>query len=83
LFNAEPEGIVAGSEEDASSTFSVMIGGGVKQHFSEKFALGLELSFRPVFSDLLDGISTNGNPDNNDTYLWLGLTASYQLSGKE
>ena len=83
LFNAEPTGLNPDKmEADDSSAFSVMLGGGIKQHLSEKFALGLELSFRPVFSDLLDGVSQNGNPDNNDTYVWLGLTASYQLGDK-
>jgi len=82
LFNPEPTGIPADSEEDVNSALGLMIGGGVRQHLNEKFALGLELSFRPIFSDLLDGVSQNANPGNNDTYLWLGLTASYQLGDK-
>ncbi len=82
LANPEVTGIDAGSEEEFGSAFGLMIGGGLKQHLSEKFSLGLELSFRPVFSDLLDGVSKNANPDNNDTYVWLGLTASYQLGDK-
>lgn len=79
FFSPEPTGIPEGSEEDVNSAFGVMIGGGLKQHLSEKLSLGIDLSFRPLFSDLVDGISANGNPDNSDTYLWLGLTASYQL----
>ena len=82
LANPEPIGIPADSEEEFGSAFGVMIGGGIKQHLSEKFSLGLELSYRPLFSDLLDGVSQNGNPDNIDTYVWLGLTASYQLGDR-
>ena len=83
LANPEPIGVTAGSEEEFGSAFGFILGGGIKQHFSERFALGLELSYRPLFSDLLDGISENGNPDNSDTYVWLGLTASYQLGDKK
>jgi opacity protein-like surface antigen len=80
LANPEPTGIPEdNAEEEFGSAFGFIIGGGIKQHLSEKFALGLELSYRPVFSDLLDGVSENANPDNIDTYVWLGLTASYQL----
>jgi len=79
FFSPEPTGIPADSEDEANSAFGVMIGGGLKQHVNEKLSLGLDLSFRPLFSDLADGISKNGNPDNNDTYVWFGLTASYQL----
>ena len=79
LADPEPTGINADSEEDFGAAFGFIIGGGIKQHLSEKFALGLELSYRPLFSDLLDGVSENANPNNNDTYVWLGLTASYQL----
>jgi len=78
--NPEPTGIPENNpEEEFSSAFGLMLGGGIKQHLSEKFSLGLEVSYRPVFSDLLDGVSKNGNADNVDTYIWLGLTASYQL----
>lgn len=80
LANPEPTGLPENNpEEEFGSAFGFIIGGGIKQHLSEKFALGLELSYRPVFSDLLDGVSKNANPDNVDTYIWLGLTATYQL----
>lgn len=82
FFDAKPTGIVEGSEKEENSAFSVMLGGGIKQHLSERFSLGLELSLRPVFSDLLDGISENGNSKNTDNYIWFGLTANYQLGDK-
>lgn len=81
--NPEAQGIAENSEDEfGGSAFGFQIGGGIKQHFSEKFSLGLELSYRPLFSDLIDGISKNGNSDNIDTFVWIGLAATYQLGDK-
>ncbi len=83
FIDPEPTGILDGSEEDfGGSAFGVQIGGGLKQHLSERLSLAAELSFRPTFSDEIDGISKNGNPDNNDTFVWIGLAATYQLGEK-
>lgn len=82
FINPEPTGVPDGAEEEyPGSVFNLQIGGGVKQHFSRSFSMGLEFSYRPVFSDYVDGVSLTGNPDNNDTYFWLGLTAAFHLGG--
>lgn len=83
LVNPEPTGIDASLEEEFSgSAFGVQIGGGLQQHFSERFSLAAELSYRPVFSDQIDGVSKNGNPDNIDTFVWIGLAATYSFGKK-
>ena len=46
---------------------------------SGRFSIGFEACARPVFNDLLDGVSLNGNPTKNDWYHSLGLTFSYSL----
>ena len=38
------------------------MGGGLRADINEQFSFGLEIGWRPVFSDTLDGISINGNP---------------------
>lgn len=55
------------------------VGGGIRLNINHRMTLGLEAGLRPVYSDLLDGVSKNGNPDFNDWYYFAGLTASYYL----
>ncbi|MEO6039601.1 MAG: DUF6089 family protein [Saprospiraceae bacterium] len=55
------------------------IGGGIRLNINHRMTLGLEAGLRPVFSDLLDGISKNGNPAYNDWYYFAGFSASYYL----
>lgn len=54
----------------------VPIGAGLRTRISDRVGIGAEGGFRPVFSDDLDGVSKNGNPDRNDWY----YTASASLS---
>jgi OmpA-OmpF porin, OOP family len=58
---------------------SVPLGIGTKMQFSENMAIGLELGWRTVFSDFLDGVSIHGSPQNDDWYVFGGLTFSYIL----
>ncbi|MFN0014968.1 MAG: DUF6089 family protein, partial [Saprospiraceae bacterium] len=44
-----------------------------------RISLGLEVCSRPVFDDLLDGVSKNGNPNKGDWYHSLNLMVSYSL----
>lgn len=55
------------------------VGLGVKFDFLDRILLGLEMGWRPTFSDHLDGVKINGNPDKNDWYIFGGVTASYIL----
>lgn len=57
------------------------VGGGIRIDFYERFIFGLEGGFRPVFSDDIDGVSVNGNPNQNDWYYFFGATVSYVLNG--
>jgi len=53
------------------------IGGGLRATFNAKFSVGFELGWRPVYSDLLDGVSLNGNPEENDWYHFWMFSTSY------
>ena len=52
-------------------------GGGVRADLLENLGLGLEGGWRITQNDYLDGVSTNGNPDGNDLYIFVGATLSY------
>lgn len=56
------------------------IGLGLRADFNEALSGGLELGVRPVFSDGLDGVRLNGNPNKNDWYYFGGATISFVLS---
>ena len=58
-------------------------GAGIRATITERLVLGLEGGIRPVFSDDLDGMRINGNPDNNDWYYFGGLTIAIILGGKD
>lgn len=56
------------------------IGVGVRADIFERLVVGFEGGWRPVFSDDLDGIRRNGNPDKGDWYYFAGVTVSFILS---
>jgi hypothetical protein len=58
------------------------MGLGVKADVLERFVLGLDIGWRLMFSDDLDGVSINGNPKQNDLYYFVGITTSFIISGK-
>lgn len=64
-----------------SHFFSTPVGFGVEMDVYDRIILGAELGWRPVFSDDLDGIKRNGNPDKKDWYYFAGFTIAYILSG--
>lgn len=71
-------------EEGLKSTFLLApVGGGLRLDFYERFIVGVEGGFRPVFSDDIDGVSKNGNPKSNDWYYFFGATISYVLNGRD
>ncbi|MCC6413906.1 MAG: hypothetical protein IT270_19815 [Saprospiraceae bacterium] len=59
---------------------TIPVGAGLRFDYSERLVFGAEGGFRPVFSDKLDGISINGNPDKNDWYYFVGITASFVIN---
>ncbi|MBK8193663.1 MAG: outer membrane beta-barrel protein [Lewinellaceae bacterium] len=58
----------------------VPMGVGLRADILDRLVLGLEGGWRPVFSDDLDGIRTNGNPGKGDWYYFAGVTVSFILS---
>jgi hypothetical protein len=58
----------------------VPVGLGVRADILDRLVVGAEFGFRPVFSDDLDGIRENGNPNKGDWYYFTGLTISFILS---
>lgn len=63
----------------ANSRMTIPFGIGVKMDLSEKVTLGAEWGIRTVLSDLLDGISQAGNPNNDDLYTFGGFSVSYRF----
>ncbi|MBL7808162.1 MAG: hypothetical protein JNN28_10120 [Saprospiraceae bacterium] len=53
---------------------------GCRAQINETIILGLDGGARLVFSDTLDGVHLNGNPDNNDWYYFGGMSISFILS---
>ncbi len=67
-------------EEGLSNKFVLIpMGAGLRADITERLVLGVEGGFRPVFSDDLDGIRYNGNPNKGDWYYFGGLTVSFVL----
>lgn len=66
-------------DNQRNSHFILPFGVGVKAYLSPEATLGLELGWRPVFNDYLDGVSAAGNPDANDWYGVLALSFGYRL----
>lgn len=70
-------------EDNLDHRFVLMPNGvGLKAHVFDRFILGLDWGWRPVFSDDLDGVRLNGNPKKSDWYYFAGLTVSFLLAGK-
>lgn len=55
----------------------VPLGGGIRYDLNDRIIVGAEAGARLMFSDGIDGISANGNPERNDWYYFGGATISY------
>lgn len=64
----------ADADENGGLVFPVV--GGLKYYLSPKSSLGLDVSWRITSSDLIDGVAQSGEPSNDDTYVFTGLTFS-------
>jgi len=64
-------------EEDSGSLIIVPIDLGIRFAVTPSFSATLKAGTRATFSDLLDGVSENGNADANDWYLIGGLGLQY------
>lgn len=68
-------------EEGLRSRFTLVpMGGGLRLDLLDQIIIGLEAGFRPVFSDDLDGVKINGNPNQGDWYYYGGATISLLLA---
>ena len=66
-------------EMQQSWFLAVPIGLGLRADLHPDLSIGLEVGQRPVFSDLLDGVSISGNPERDDWYVFSGLTLSWMI----
>jgi hypothetical protein len=79
------------TESSRSSSFGIPIILGVKSNISPHFVLGLEAGARYTFTDAIDGSNPNtesanilkfGNLNNNDWYVFSGITLTYTFGQK-
>lgn len=70
-------------EGDRDVFFILPIRIGLRYDFSRHWAVSVEVGSRPVFSDLLDGVSRNGRSDTNDWYQHFALGVHYVFGGLE
>ena len=71
-------------ENDDKNTFLTLpLIGGFRFDVSQFSTISLELGSRLVFSDFLDGVSVNGNPDRNDWYWIGGISYVHFLTGEK
>lgn len=54
---------------------------GVRADLVEQVSMSVEVGWRPLFADDLDGVSLNGNKKANDWYVFFGGTLSYIFGG--
>lgn len=72
--------LVRSREPDNRSVFfSVPVAAGIRYVMTEKLTLNLEYGQRATFSDYLDSVSRNGNPDHKDWYMFFGFGLTYSL----
>ena len=77
-------GVADDQNNDASNAqFSIPLGLGLRYDLSQKVTLGVEVGFRPTFTDYLDGISLAGNPDRNDWYQFGGIVLSARMGNSD
>jgi hypothetical protein len=58
---------------------SIPVGVGINFDFNERISLDVDFGLRFPTTDNLDGISINRNPNINDWYYLLGITANYRF----
>ena len=70
-------------EAGAKNSFiTPSFGLGFNYRMNENYCFGIDLGWRPTFSDYIDGVSINGNPNRKDWYFIGGVSFSYILDYK-
>lgn len=62
---------------DTDNFLVVPVTFGLRYELIEFLTLGVEVGARATFSDYVDNVSLNGNPNKNDWYLFGGFTLGY------
>ena len=70
-------------EDDQSAFITVPIGGGLRYSIASGISVGVEANWRPTFSDVLDGVSVNGNPDAMDWFWTFGGYVSFTFGADD
>jgi hypothetical protein len=77
------EGMILGSNVDATNFTSLPFGAGVKVNLTSRISAGTEWSFRKTFSDHIDGVTnpsgTSSLIHNNDWYSFLGVFITFKF----
>lgn len=84
FFNAAGEDVTARLALDTAHALPrvipvIPLGAGIRYNFSQRLALNLEGSYRVSFTDYLDGFSRAVNPDRNDHYHTITISAVYRI----
>ena len=78
-------------KDKSESSFAIPLNLGIKSNISRYFVLGLEVGARFTFTDNIDGSNPKnenyktlrfGNINNNDVYLFSGVTLTYTFGEK-
>jgi hypothetical protein len=90
MYNARVEGLPIDAPElklqaNRGNVFNFMIpiGAGYKFDLDEHFTMGLELASHLPFTDYLDGVSESAKQNNNDWYVFGGVTFAYWFNVKK
>ena len=73
-------GFITDNEKKGKAAIPMIIG--VKSNINSGIIIGLETGFRYAFSDNLDKDKSIGNTNNNDWYVFTGLTVTYTLRNR-
>ncbi len=68
------------TQTEANTLFTMPVGVGLRLNITSRLTSTLEIGSRTVFSDVLDGLSTNGETSSNDWYFTGGLTVLYSFN---
>lgn len=86
--DAPRAGLFEAIQKDAATAppkqmFSIPVGGGIKIDVGKQSSIGLEIGLRKTQTDILDGVSFSGNPENNDWYVFGGLSFSKRFKNRD
>ncbi len=86
-FNALPSDVTARLAEDINHSLpkvlpEIPMGVGVRYGISERLSVTAEGTYRLLYTDYLDGFSLAANPDKNDHYHTVMISAVYRIGKK-